>query len=274
MTIAARVELGHRMIAAAAELVRAGYADPALEVESKAPGDLVSATDFAVERLLRAEIAAAFPTDRIVGEELGGAHAGEGCSWLIDPVDGTVNFTRRLGYCCISLALLDGDRTVAAWVHDPVQGELFHAGPDGVARVNGAPIAASAETDICEAVVGLGFSPRHGELSAAAIVGAVIGTGAEFRRLGAGALCLAHVAAGRLEAYVEPHMNPWDAVAGLYLAACAGAVTADYVGQGGLTRGGVVYAAAQGISPTLLAAMPGPLSGTPLHREMSRGVPE
>jgi myo-inositol-1(or 4)-monophosphatase len=85
--------------------------------------------------------------------------------------------------------------------------------------------------------------------------------------LGAGALCLAHVAAGRLDAYVEPHMNPWDAVGGLYIAACAGAVTLDYLAAGGLRNGAPVFAASPSIATELLGLLPEPFSGTPLHRE-------
>jgi len=264
MSIEHRLAAAHDLMKQAAELVLAGYADPDLEISSKAPGDVVSATDFAVERFLRDRIGADFPTDKIIGEEFGGAHAGADFAWLIDPVDGTVNFARKLGYFCISLALLSGGRPVAAWILDPLQDELFHAGPDGIARLNGFPVRCSDEADMREAVIGLGFSPRHHPSLPPAVVAAVIETDAEFRRLGAGALCLAHVAAGRLEAYLEPHMNPWDAVGGLYLAACAGAVTADYVAAGGLTNGGVVYAAAPAISEKLLARLPAPFSGTPL----------
>jgi len=264
MTLDDRTAAGTALMQEAADLVRRGYADPDLVVSSKAPGDLVSATDFAVERHLRAAIGARFPNDRIIGEELGGAGAGAGFAWLIDPVDGTVNFARKLGYFCVSLALLEAGRPVAAWVLDPLQNELFHAGPDRVARLNGSPMQCSSETDMREAVIGLGFSSRHGSDLPPRLVAAVMAAEAEFRRLGAGALCLAHVAAGRLEAYLEPHMNPWDAVGGLYLAACAGAVTGDYVGLGGIEQGGVVYAAAPAISENLLARLPAPFSGTPL----------
>jgi myo-inositol-1(or 4)-monophosphatase len=71
-------------------------------------------------------------------------------------------------------------------------------------------------------------------------------------------LSLAHVAAGRLDAYCEPHMNPWDAVGGLYIAACAGAVTNDYIAAGGLTAGAPVFAATPAIAARLLALLPPP----------------
>ena len=267
MTLDARIALGHTLIADAGEIVRRAYAQADLAAISKGPGDLVTATDFAVERMVRQALGGAFPDDSIFGEELGGAAVASGFTWLIDPVDGTVNFARRLGYFCISIALLRDREPVAAWILDPLDGELFHAGPDRVVRLNGAAVNCAKTAAMEDAVFGLGFSRRHDPALHGALVAAVVGTGAEHRRLGAGALCLAHVAAGRLDGYLEPHMNPWDAVGGLYLAACAGAVTGDYIGAGGLSQGAVVYAAAPALSNQLLAALPAPFSGTPLHRE-------
>lgn len=262
-----RLHLAHDLVTRAGEIARSAHADAGLKITSKGPGDLVSETDFAIETMMRDAIGAAFPDDGIIGEEYGGTALSAGHTWLIDPIDGTVNFARKLGYFCISLALLRDGHPVGALVLDPLRDELFHAGTDGVARLNGAPIRVAAEADFAEAVVGLGFSLRHNAGLNGQIVDGLTQAGAEHRRLGAGALCLAHVAAGRLNAYIEPHMNPWDAVGGLYLARCAGAVTGDYIGMGGLESGAPVYAAAPPISDQLLAVLPAPFSGTPLHRQ-------
>lgn len=267
MSLAHRLATAETLVIAAGAIARGAYVDDGLEITSKGPGDLVSETDFAIERMVREAIAGQFPQDGIIGEEFGGNALPTGFTWLIDPIDGTVNFARRLGYFCISLALLENGRPIAAWVLDPLRDELFHAGPDGIARLNSAPIRCAPEADFGEVVIGLGFSSRHDSGLQGQIVDGLTKAGAEHRRLGAGALCLAHVAAGRLNAYVEPHMNPWDAIGGLYLAACSGAVTGDYVGIGGLATGGPVYAAAPAISSELLAVLPASISGTPLHRE-------
>ena len=218
MSLPARVALAHDLVAEAGRMIRTALAAPDLGVQSKGPGDVVTETDFAVERMLRAGIAGSFPDDAVIGEELGGAPAASGCTWLIDPVDGTVNFSRRINYFCVSLALLENGEPVAAWVLDPQSDELFSAGPDGVARLNGRPVGATSVSELSDTVAGLGFSTRHRQTLQAEVVGALTAAGAEHRRLGAGALCLAHVAAGRLDAYLEPHMNPWDAVGGLDLA--------------------------------------------------------
>jgi myo-inositol-1(or 4)-monophosphatase len=267
MSFAERSLLARSIIAEAGVLARVAFADPALEVTSKGPGDLVSETDFAIEQIARTAIGDAFPDDGFIGEEFGGALVAGGFTWLIDPIDGTVNFARKLGYFCISIALLEDGLPIATWILDPLRDELFEAGPDGVARLNGTPISCAVQADFGEAVIGLGFSTRHDRALYGSVVDRLTRAGAEHRRLGAGALCLAHVAAGRLDAYVEPHMNPWDAVGGLYLAACAGAVTGDYIGANGLRDGAPAYAAAPAISEKLLAVLPAPLSGTPLHRE-------
>jgi myo-inositol-1(or 4)-monophosphatase len=267
MSALERLETGLRLVQEAGLLAAAAFANANLAIESKGPGDLVSEADFAIERLAQSMIGGSFPEDGFVGEEFGGEASVRGYTWLVDPIDGTVNFARKLGYYCVSLALLEDGEPIAAWVLDPERGELFHAGPDRVAMLNGSSICCSTVTNFRDSVIGLGFSPRHERALPGSVIDGLAQAGAEHRRLGAGALCLAHVAAGRLDAYVEPHMNPWDAVGGLYLAACAGADTGDYLGSGGMTTGAPVLAIAPGISEQLLAALPAPLSGTPLHRQ-------
>ncbi|MGV8953837.1 MAG: inositol monophosphatase family protein [Cypionkella sp.] len=262
-----RLELAHRLIRQAGTMAMAAFNDPLLDVQSKGPGDVVTEADFTIERLTHEAVVAAFPEDGFIGEEFGGGPLASGFTWVIDPIDGTVNFTRTLPYFCVALALLLDGMPIAAWTLDPLRDELFSSGPDQIARLNGVPIRCAQQTDLREAVIGLGFSPRHALALGGEMVHALFQAGAEYRRLGAGALCLAHVAAGRLDAYIEPHMNPWDAIGGLYLAACSGAVTCDYLAAGGLANGAPVYAAAPAISNQLLAVLPDLFSGTPLHRE-------
>lgn len=261
---AERVALGKDLAVKAGTMAFAAFADPDLSVESKGPGDVVSAADLAIERMLRAAITAAFPDDCFIGEEFGGEAAARGYTWLIDPIDGTVNFARKLSYFCVSIALLKDLQPVASWIFDPVLDELFWADPEGRAWLGDKPIHCARQADLSEAVIGLGFSGRHDQALGGIIVGRLFDAGTENRRLGAGALCLAHVAAGRLDAYCEPHMNPWDAVGGLYLAACAGARVIDYVGSDGLAKGAPSYAATPAISDRLLALLPAPFSGISL----------
>jgi len=260
-----RAAFARDLVRQAAETARAHFGAADLVVHDKGPNDLVTAADFAIEEDIRGAIGEAFPHDGICGEELGGAAAPVGFTWLIDPIDGTVNYARGIGYFCVSIALLRDGMPVGGWICDPLRDELFHADETGKAFLGDRPIRCAATGALTSAVVGLGFSGRHDEGVAADVVAALTHAHADYRRLGAGALCLAHVAAGRLDAYVEPHMNPWDAVGGLYIAACAGAGTLDYVAAGGLARGAPVFAAAPEIALELLAELPAPFSGAPLH---------
>lgn len=265
-SISARAALGSRLAREAGSLALAAFRNPHLGVESKGPGDVVSEADFAVETMIRSAVLDAFPQDGVVGEEFGGAFATDGFTWLIDPIDGTVNFTRKLSYFCVSIALLQDGNPIAAWIFDPVLDELFRADAEGNAFLNDEPMRCASTPAFADAVVGLGFSPRHENELGGIIVGRLFEAGAENRRLGAGALSLAHVAAGRLDAYAEPHMNAWDAVGGLYIASCAGAVVIDYVSAGGLLHGAPAYAAAPTISARLFDLLPAPFSGARLNQ--------
>ncbi|MBU2532000.1 MAG: inositol monophosphatase [Alphaproteobacteria bacterium] len=266
--LAARLRLGEALIAEAGATALAAFTDPALAVTAKGEGDLVTEIDFAIEKRLRAAIVATFPEDKVFGEEGGGEIAGvDGFTWLIDPIDGTINFARGIGYFCVSLALFAKGRTIAAWIVDPVRNEVFWADPEGRAYLGAERLRLHGEALVGTSLIGLGFSRRHAADRTVAIIAALDRGGAEFRRLGAGALCLAHVAAGRLDAYLEPHMNPWDALGGLYIAHCAGAAMLPYAENGDIAAGGVVFAAAPGLAAALLTLLPDPFSGTPPHLE-------
>lgn len=255
-----RMLMGENLARKAGKSALEAFKNAELKVESKGAGDVVSEADFAIETMVRQSLSDAFPDDYIIGEEFGGDASPQGFTWLIDPIDGTVNFTRRLSYFCVSIALLSDGKTVAAWIFDPVLDELFHADPQGHAYLNHQLIACASASDFADAVISLGFSSRHDQGLGGIIVASLFAAGTENRRLGAGALSLAHAAAGRVDAYIEPHMNAWDAVGGLYIAACAGAVVCDYIGAGGLAHGAPVYAASPAISSKLHALLPPPFA--------------
>ena len=130
-------------------LLRAAYDGPELRVSSKStPTDLVSEADHAAERLIRERLRAARPDDGVLGEE-GGDHAGtSGVRWVVDPLDGTVNFLFGIPQWAVSIACEDADGTLAGVVYDPLRDELFSAERDGIALLDGAPIKASTRTDL------------------------------------------------------------------------------------------------------------------------------
>ena len=265
-----RMIIGRQIVEAGGQMALGYFRSAGLSVANKSPGDLVTEADLVIERTARDTVAAHFPEDRFIGEEFGGEASQQGFTWLIDPVDGTVNFARGIAYFCVSLALLFEGQPVAAWILDPTLNELFWADPEGGAFLGDRPIRCATQADLGEVVVGLGFSTRHARDLFGDVPNRVVEAGAEFRRLGAGALCLAHVAAGRLDAYVEPHMNPWDAIGGLYIAKCAGARCLDYLAAGGLDHGAPVFAASPAIAERLLDLLPAPFSGTPPHLDNAK----
>lgn len=214
----------------------------AYHLESKGPQDWVSEADRAVERLVRGAIAAAFPGDHLLGEEDGGT-VGER-SWLFDPIDGTINFVHGVRYWCVSIAfIVNGVREIGV-VHDPATGELFHARRGGGAWSDGERLRVSACNALDRALLAVGYVPRHGLDEHLVVRRRLLDAGAALKDMGAGALMLAHVAAGRYDGYYEPHMFPWDATAGLLLIEEAGGRVGPYPGPYGLAVGGRVLASA------------------------------
>jgi myo-inositol-1(or 4)-monophosphatase len=213
--------------------------------------DWVSIADRAVEDHCRAQLAAAFPGDSMLGEESGGALAER--AWIIDPIDGTLNFVHGVAYWCVSIVFIaDGERSIGA-VYDPPHDELFFATAGGGATLEGRPMRVSDCTRLDRALVVQGYVQRHELEEHLDLRRKLISVGAEVKDHGAGALMLAHVAAGRFDAYLEPHMHPWDASAGLLLVDEAGGRTLRYPGAGGLRAGGAVLASTPALYDRLRA---------------------
>ncbi|NEX46334.1 inositol monophosphatase family protein [Pseudotabrizicola algicola] len=186
-----------------------------LVIEAKAnPHDIVSRADREVEDLIRAGIAASFPQDAILGEE-GGAQTGDsGFLWVIDPIDGTSPFLAGLPHWCVIIALVQGSETVAAVTAHPLSGEVFTAIKGRGAWLNDAPMRCDPAHRITNSLVAIGASHRTDAAHVGGVITGLMQAGGIFYRNGSGGLMLASVAAGRLGGYYEPHMNPWDCLAG------------------------------------------------------------
>lgn len=200
--------------------------------------DIVTVMDRRSEALATELLARARPDDRLVGEE-GLARPGtSGVSWLVDPIDGTVNYLYGVPAFSVSVAAVVGDpltdgawRPIAAAVYNPSSDELFRAHEGGGARLEAAgatrelTLAAPAASGLESALVGTGFGyvaeqrARQGRL-----VAALLPKVRDIRRMGSAALDLCALAAGRLDAYYEEGLNPWDLAGGWLVAAEAGAV--------------------------------------------------
>ena len=201
-----------------------------LQVSVKGPGNFVTAADRRAEEIVREELAKARPDYGFLGEE-GGARAGTDKShrWIVDPLDGTTNFLHGIPHFAVSIALERSDAVVAALTYNPANDELFVAERGKGAFLNDRRIRVAVRRRLADAVVACGL-PHYGrgdlELARREIFAAQRHF-AGLRRYGAATLDLAWVAAGRLDAYWERDLSPWDMAAGILLVREAGGFVSD-----------------------------------------------
>ena len=226
-----------------------------IEIEHKGTQDLVSIADKETEALIRARLGQAFPDDVFVGEE-GGADAVEGAAgvWVIDPIDGTMNFLRGVPYWSLVIAYVRGRETLIGITYDPTHDELFAARQGGGATRDGRPIRVSGQTDPRQAALGHTYSFKLDPERYVRTVGKLLEAGADHRRLGSTALMLGHVADGRLDGIVTLYASAWDVLAGLLLVREAGGVTSDWFAHASLTETSGVYACTPSLAPVIEAA--------------------
>jgi myo-inositol-1(or 4)-monophosphatase len=219
----------------------------------KGPQDYLTESDAAVEALIKARLAEAFPEDGFLGEEGGGRT--EGDIWVADPIDGTANFARGIPHFCVALAFLQGGQTEIGIIYNPMTDEMFAGARGRGASLNGEPMRVAVTPDLSRATVEIGWSSRVAVDPYVELVRKVKNAGANVRRAGSGALALAYVAAGRTDGYCELHMNAWDAVAGLLLIEEAGGYANDFLVGDGLGAGNVVLGCVAALRAPLAAAM-------------------
>ncbi|MBR7743443.1 inositol monophosphatase [Phycicoccus sp. BSK3Z-2] len=218
--------------------------------------DVVTEMDQRSQELILERLAALRPDDAVLGEEEGGTSGTSGITWVVDPIDGTVNYLYGIPEYSVSVAAVVGDpagpdgRPVAGAVLGPARGELFHAHEGGGARLTTADGTRTLRTtdvdDLGLTLVGTGFGyvaerrTRQGRA-----VADLLGHVRDIRRMGSAALDLCAVACGRLDAYYETGLNPWDRAAGQLVAAEAGAVLG---GLADVPDGDLAWAAAPGVA--------------------------
>jgi myo-inositol-1(or 4)-monophosphatase len=216
--------------------------------------DLVTAVDRQVEDWLVARIRGRRPQDAILGEERGGRGGSSGVRWLIDPIDGTVNFVLGLPQYAVSVAAEVDGRLVAGAVCNPASGELFRASLGGGAFLGETRLAGPREITLARAVIGTGFAYDAGRRARqAAVVLQLLPQIADIRRLGSASLDLCAVAAGRLDGYFEAGLSPWDYAAGALIATEAGCavIGADAAANGS----GFVAVAGAALAADLFAVL-------------------
>ena len=212
-----------------------------VETEYKGDVDLVTVADRTVEKLIRERLGEAFPKHGVYGEEGTRDRMDGEFRWYVDPLDGTTNFAHGFPQFCVSMGLehrspgtppeLDGT-LVAAVLYDPMRDELYTAERGKGARLNGKPMRVSKIPELAEALLSTGFPSRKRHASPN------VHFYHEFtlrshgvRRAGSAALDLAYVACGRLEAFWEFNLNPWDTAAGILLVEEAGGRVTDFAGN-------------------------------------------
>jgi myo-inositol-1(or 4)-monophosphatase len=229
--LSADLELAERAARAAGDVLMTYYgrAPSGLDLKSS-DTDPVSDADREAERAVRELLERERPEDGLVAEEGSRAEAESGRRWIVDPLDGTVNFLYGIPVWAVSVALEDGDGLAAGVVHSPVNGETFSAERGGGARlsVDGGelrPLHVRDCTALERAMVATGFSYEPDRRARQAeVVGRLLPLARDIRRAGAAAIDLAWVAAGRVDAFYEQGLKRWDWAAGNLLVAEAGGV--------------------------------------------------
>jgi myo-inositol-1(or 4)-monophosphatase len=221
---------------AGADVVQAGFFS-AFDTEMKSAVDPVTQIDRDAEDAIRAVIADHFPDDRFLGEEGGGDDWRTGRLWIVDPLDGTVNFVHRLPQVAVSVALWDEGRPLVGVIIDVARNDEFVAVTGEGATLNGEPISVSETSTLDQSLVSTGFPYDRREHAEAylRVVEEVMMNSQGTRRLGAAALDLAWLADGRYDAYWEHGgvhgIKPWDVAAGMLLVTEAGGSYTDESGQ-------------------------------------------
>jgi len=217
-------EIAEAVAREAGHQLRAAFAGPRVNVTAKSsPTDLVSEADHAAERLIRDRLRAARPDDGFLGEEGGDAEGSSGLRWIVDPLDGTINFLFCIPQWAVSIACEDERGTLAGVIYDPMRDELWSAERDGPALLDGAPIQGSDRGDLATTMVATGFG-YDAQIRAyqAEVLARLLPQVRDIRRFGSAALDLAWTAAGRYDAFFERGLNAWDLAAGELLCRRAG----------------------------------------------------
>ncbi|MBJ3815685.1 inositol-1-monophosphatase [Shimwellia pseudoproteus] len=243
----------------AGNIIAKNYETPdAVETSQKGTNDFVTNVDKEAERAIIDVIRKSYPQHSIISEEAGELPGEDSdVQWVIDPLDGTTNFVKRLPHFCVSIAVRIKGRTEVAVVYDPMRNELFTATRGQGAQLNGYRLRGSNARDLDGTILATGF-PFKAKQHATAymnILGKLFTQCADFRRTGSAALDLCYVAAGRVDGYFEIGLRPWDFAAGELIAREAGALVCDFVGGHGHMLNGNIVAGNPRVVKAMLSSM-------------------
>jgi myo-inositol-1(or 4)-monophosphatase len=250
------LELARECARRAARIVAGGFRSD-FAAEFKGTVDPVTEVDHAAEDAIRMLLSAERPDDAVLGEERGGTGWESGRVWIVDPLDGTVNFLHGLAQVAVSVALWENGEPRVGVVTDAIGGEEFSATAGGGSMLDGRLIRVSELADVGGALVATGFPYDRQERAAelAAVLGRVLAEVQGIRRLGSAALDLCFVACGRFDAYWESRLHPWDTAAGQLIVTEAGGRVTDLSGAGHTPDATGILASNGAIHDRLLAVI-------------------
>lgn len=196
-------------------------------------GDVVTQADLESESLIVTRIREAYPDHSILAEESGLLKLPKGeCTWVIDPLDGTKNFTHHLPFFCVSIGVVCDNRPIAGVVYDPIHDDMFYAVEGVGAYLNGNHIKVSSQHDLDLMLINVAWARNMvGDIDFGKCAVNIVEHTNYFRRFGSAALVAAYVADGRLDAAANLDLKPWDMAAGMLIIQEAGGVVTDLCGQ-------------------------------------------
>ena len=227
-----------------------------LKIELKGLNDYVTQTDVEAEAAIIEVLNEAYPSHSIVAEESGSSGASD-FKWIIDPLDGTLNFIHGFPSYAISIALQVKGRLEQAVIYDPTRDEMFTASRGAGAQLNGQRIRVSPRTELDASILGTGFPVRNKNKLPSYLLGftTLLNKTVDIRRTGSAALDLAYVACGRLDGYWEFDLHQWDIAAGALLVQESGGLIGDPEGGETHLQTGNIVAANPKIFRQILAAL-------------------
>lgn len=229
-----------------------------LNIEQKSLHDYVSEVDRESEALITQCIQKAYPSHQVLGEEFGlQGVADDVYQWVIDPLDGTTNFLRSIPHYAVSIGVLKNGLLEHAVVYDPAKDDLFTASHGAGAKLNGAAIGVSESANIKGALLATGVpfsgdSLKNVQMFSDTMLGLLNHNTSGIRRLGAAALDLAYVAAGRYDGFWEANLKKWDVAAGVLLVEEAGGIVTSLDGGDNYLETGDIVAANPGVHEDML----------------------
>ena len=225
----------HQALAGAVEAARGAGAlmrrndHTVKKINQQSRHDIKLELDVRCQKQIERKLLATLPASAVLGEEGVAGKEGANLRWVVDPIDGTVNFTYGVPHACVSIALQERENesaeflTIIGVVYDPFCDELWSGTRGGPAKLNGRTIRASRRSDLGEAIVAIGFAKDAESLREnLPVFNALVSRVRKMRMMGAAALSLAYVASGRFDAYIESGIQLWDIAAAGLILECAG----------------------------------------------------